>query len=194
LPPLTHSSRATTKATQGGLRRPRRSVTSVSSRADSQHRHARSPPVGQAKLSSTAARNVAVWVSDLRRYYGEAVRILKPDRPLIVSEYHPFRRVWKKSPSHLEVAFNYFDREPHRSEVAADVLYTAPGKLEQYEFHWTIADYIHFVLQRAWLPTLETAMRLAVTGSRQSFARSWHEKWPPSWLATRGFGPKGDRM
>src|SRR5207247_10014977 len=35
--------------------------------------------------------HVAVWVSDLQRYYGEAARILKPDGLLIVSEYHPFR-------------------------------------------------------------------------------------------------------
>ena len=42
--------------------------------------------------------HVAVWVSDLRRFYGEAARILKPDGLLIVSEYHPFRRVWSCSP------------------------------------------------------------------------------------------------
>jgi 2-polyprenyl-3-methyl-5-hydroxy-6-metoxy-1,4-benzoquinol methylase len=86
--------------------------------------------------------HVAVWVSDLRRYYGEAARILKPGGKLMVSEYHPFRRVWKKPSSQLDVGFNYFDRGPHRSEVGPDVLYPAPGELEQFEFHWTIADYI----------------------------------------------------
>jgi len=31
-------------------------------------------------------------------------------------EYHPFRRVWKRSPSRLDVGFNYFDRtSPLRS-------------------------------------------------------------------------------
>ena len=86
--------------------------------------------------------HVAVWVSDLRRYYGEAARILKPDGRLIVSEYHPFRRVWKKPASRLEVGANYFDRGPHRSEVAPDVLYPTLGEFDQFEFHWTIADYI----------------------------------------------------
>jgi SAM-dependent methyltransferase len=84
--------------------------------------------------------HVAVWVSDLRRYYREAVRILKPAGRLIVSEYHPFRRVWKRTPDHLEVGFNYFDRGPHHSEVAPDVL--PPGS----EFHWTVADYISAIL------------------------------------------------
>jgi SAM-dependent methyltransferase len=90
--------------------------------------------------------HVAVWVSDLRRYYGEAVRILRPHGRLSVSEYHPFRRVWERSANHLIVGFSYFDRGPHRSEVAPDVLYLAPGELEKFEFHWTIADYISAVI------------------------------------------------
>jgi SAM-dependent methyltransferase len=90
--------------------------------------------------------HVAVWVSDLRRYYREAARILKPDGLLIVSEYHPFRRVWRRSASSLEIGFNYFDRGPHRFEAAADVLYAEPGELQQFEFHWTVADYITAIL------------------------------------------------
>jgi SAM-dependent methyltransferase len=90
--------------------------------------------------------HVAVWVSDLYRCYGEAARILKPDGRLIVSEYHPFRRLWKRSAGGLELGFTYFDRGPHRFEVAPDVLYPTPGELEQFEFHWTVADYISAVL------------------------------------------------
>jgi hypothetical protein len=89
---------------------------------------------------------VAVWVSDLRRYYGEAARILKSAGLLIVSEYHPFRRVWSDSPSSLKLGFNYFNRGPHRFAAAPDVLYAAPGEPEQFEFHWTIADYISAIL------------------------------------------------
>jgi SAM-dependent methyltransferase len=90
--------------------------------------------------------HVAVWVSDLRRYYNEAARILKPDGRLIVSEYHPFRRIWRHSVGRLEVGFNYFDRGPHRSEGGADVLYREPGDLEQFTFRWTVADYIDAIL------------------------------------------------
>jgi SAM-dependent methyltransferase len=90
--------------------------------------------------------HVAVWVSDLRRYYAEAARILKPGGHLIVSEYHPFRRVWKTPENRLELGFNYFDRGPHRFEAAADVLYRTPGEFEQFEFHWTVADYISALL------------------------------------------------
>jgi SAM-dependent methyltransferase len=90
--------------------------------------------------------HVAVWVDDLRRYYGEATRILKPDGLLIVNEYHPFRRVWRRSPSDLEIGFNYFDRGPHRFAAAPEVLYREPGDLEQFEFHWTVTDYISAIL------------------------------------------------
>src|SRR5216683_3072948 len=97
--------------------------------------------------------HVAVWVSDLQRYYGEAARILKPNGLLIVCEYHPFRRVfrrpWSHSASSLEIAFNYFDRGPHRFEAAPDVLYLQPGELEQFELHWTVADYITAILASA---------------------------------------------
>ena len=90
--------------------------------------------------------HVAVWVSDLRRYYGEAARILKPDGLLIVNEYHPFRRVWQHSVDHLEVRFNYFDRGPHRSKAGPDILYRERGELEQFTFRWTVADYIGAIL------------------------------------------------
>jgi SAM-dependent methyltransferase len=90
--------------------------------------------------------HVAVWVCDLKRYYAEAARVLKPDGLLIVSEYHPFRRVWRRSPDDLELGFSYFDRGPHRYEVAPDVLCAEPGELAQFEFHWTVADYITALL------------------------------------------------
>jgi SAM-dependent methyltransferase len=90
--------------------------------------------------------HVAVWVSDLQRHYGEAARILKPDGLLIVSEYHPFRRVWRRSPISLEIRFNYFDRGPHRSEAAPDVLAAMRGEWEQFLFRWTVADYISAIL------------------------------------------------
>jgi SAM-dependent methyltransferase len=90
--------------------------------------------------------HVAVWVADLRRYYEEGTRILKPDGLLIVSEHHPFRRVWRRSPNRLELRFNYLDRGPHRSEAAPDVLSGEHGEWEQFLFRWTVADYISAVL------------------------------------------------
>ena len=82
--------------------------------------------------------HVAVWVSDLKTFYAEAVRILKPGGRLIVSEYHPFRRVWKAEKDRLELANDYFERGPFVYESAA-------GK--QNEFQWTVGDYITTVME-----------------------------------------------
>lgn len=86
--------------------------------------------------------HVAVWVSDLQRYYQEATRVLKPHGLLVVSEYHPFRRVWKDAPR-LEIGYDYFNRGPYRFEFEQDASH---GELEQFEFHWTVADYVSAVL------------------------------------------------
>jgi len=80
--------------------------------------------------------HVAVWVSDLERYYAEAVRILRPGKLFLVNEYHPFRRVWKWGPGPLEIEFSYFDRGPHSYD--SESLTGA----KQHEFHWNVSDFI----------------------------------------------------
>ena len=81
--------------------------------------------------------HVAVWVSDLRKFYTEAARILKPGGVFIVSEYHPFRRIWKDEKERLELASDYFEHGPF-------LYHDAAGK--KYEFQWTVSDYISAVM------------------------------------------------
>jgi SAM-dependent methyltransferase len=90
--------------------------------------------------------HVAVWVSDLQRYYSEAVRILKPGGLFIVNEYHPFRRVWAYEEDRLELEYGYFDRGPHAYDRSDEVPGAEPGSLPSYEFHWTISDFLGAVL------------------------------------------------
>jgi SAM-dependent methyltransferase len=77
--------------------------------------------------------HMSVWVSDIRTYYAEAVRILRPGGLFVVSEYHPVRRMWLDAdgpkPRH-----RYLDRGPYR--------YTSPEGLPTFEYHWTAADHI----------------------------------------------------
>lgn len=82
--------------------------------------------------------HVSVWVSDLPRYYAEAVRILRADGIFIVNEYHPFRRVWQDETDDLALHYNYFDRGPFE--------YTSTEGVSQYEYHWTVSDHIQAVL------------------------------------------------
>jgi len=86
--------------------------------------------------------HVAVWVSDLEKYYLEAGRILRPNGLSIVHEYHPFRRIWTENSSKLEMEFGYFDRGPHHYDRSEDVPGMEPGSLPNYEFHWTVSDFV----------------------------------------------------
>ena len=60
----------------------------------------------------------------------------------MVSEYHPFRRIWQHLPTDLEMAFTYFDRGPHEYDRSEDVPGTPSGSLPSYNFHWTVSDYV----------------------------------------------------
>ncbi len=90
--------------------------------------------------------HVAVWVSDLKTYYSEAARVLKCGGLLIVSEYHPLRRIWKELPDRLEQEFSYFDRGPHQYDRSEEVPDIEPGAFPSYEFHWTMGDFAMAVL------------------------------------------------
>jgi SAM-dependent methyltransferase len=90
--------------------------------------------------------HVCGWVSDLVTYYSEAVRILRPDGLFMVSEYHPFRKLWRASQDHLSVEHPYFARGPFEYDANEDVLRPEPGTLKSYEFHWTVSDLINSVL------------------------------------------------
>lgn len=91
--------------------------------------------------------HVAVWVSDLKKYYAEAARILSIGGLFIVEEYHPFRRVWKESKTELVVENDYYNRGPYRYFQNSDILYSEAGTLESFEFHWTISDFFQAILQ-----------------------------------------------
>ena len=82
--------------------------------------------------------HMSVWISDIRKYYAEAVRILKPGGVYIVNEYHPIRRMWIDAEG-LEPRHGYFDRSPHK--------YPSDEGTPTFEYHWTVADHIQGVLE-----------------------------------------------
>ena len=101
--------------------------------------------------------HVAVWVSDLEKYYSEACRVLRRGGVFMVSEYHPFRRIWRETccgeaadgatPGPLEVKRPYFDRGPHEYDRSENVPGTPAGSLPSYEFHWTVSDYVSALMK-----------------------------------------------
>ena len=90
--------------------------------------------------------HVAVWVTDLTRYYAESARILVPAGLFMISEYHPFRRIWKESKTTLTVQSRYLDRGPFEYDYSENVLSRSVGPLRCYEHHWTVGDYLNAVV------------------------------------------------
>ena len=87
------------------------------------------------------SRHIACWISDLRAFYRQAVRILKPGGLFLVTEYHPLRRIFKNGPKRLEVESGYLDRGPFHNQVSEELFDPKAGDLEQFEYNWTIADF-----------------------------------------------------
>ena len=81
--------------------------------------------------------HMSVWISDIQKYYAEAVRILKPERLFVVKEYHPMRRMWLDSDG-PEPQNRYCNRGPYA--------YTTEEGLPTFEYHWTVADHIQAVV------------------------------------------------
>lgn len=81
--------------------------------------------------------HMSVWISDIQKYYAEAVRILKPDRLFVVNDYHPMRRMWLDAGG-PEPHHRYCNRGPYT--------YTSEEGLPTFEYHWTVADHIQAVV------------------------------------------------
>ncbi|MEM7533601.1 MAG: class I SAM-dependent methyltransferase [Chloroflexota bacterium] len=83
--------------------------------------------------------HVSLWVCDLKRYFAEAVRILRPGGTFMIKEYHPFRYLWKEQSDKLELAHDYYATGPFAIERADDI--------PSYVYHWTVSDYVTAMLQ-----------------------------------------------
>jgi ubiquinone/menaquinone biosynthesis C-methylase UbiE len=81
--------------------------------------------------------HMSVWISDIQKYYAEAVRILKANGLFVVNDYHPIRRMWLDADG-PEPHHRYFNRGPYS--------YTSEEGLPTFEYHWTVADHIQAVV------------------------------------------------
>ncbi|MEO0077753.1 MAG: methyltransferase domain-containing protein [candidate division WOR-3 bacterium] len=93
------------------------------------------------------AAHVAPQVSDLGRFYAELHRILGPAGRLVVTEYHPVRRIWKQEPGHPRVRYSYFERCREREGGWQSDPATGAAGLERYDYQWTTADHFYYLTQ-----------------------------------------------
>jgi len=110
--------------------------------------------------------HMSVWISDIERYYREAVRILKSGGYFLINEYHPVRRMWHESDG-PKPGNRYFHRGPYT--------YRTEGGMSQYEFHWTVADHIQAVIDAGC--SIE-----AVDEHGENDPAEEYEKWVPASL------------
>ena len=92
---------------------------------------------------------VADWIADLRAYYSEAVRILKPGGTLIIRDAHPFRAIWKDQEP-LELAFSYLEvgpgGQPEYGDRSKQTVDQTGESVPSYLFHWTVGERVMAVL------------------------------------------------
>jgi ubiquinone/menaquinone biosynthesis C-methylase UbiE len=86
--------------------------------------------------------HMSVWVSDIHKYYAEAVRILESGGLFVVNDYHPIRRMWLDADG-AKPRHRYFNRGPYR--------YTSDEGLPTFEYHWTVSDHIQAVVDAGCL-------------------------------------------
>ena len=82
--------------------------------------------------------HVAMWVSDLKKYYAEAVRLLKKGGVLVIREHHPFQTIWEPSKEDLIVERPYGKLGPYLEEG---------NEGDPYVFNWRVSDYVNAILQ-----------------------------------------------
>lgn len=107
---------------------------------------------------------VAIWISDLKAYYGEANRILKPGGFFMIGETHPIRQVlhnceyFDEADDAIRMEYSYFDRTPKERlydpetgkayALASDVSPNErEGKPTQVDFQWTVSDFVMALIE-----------------------------------------------
>jgi ubiquinone/menaquinone biosynthesis C-methylase UbiE len=93
------------------------------------------------------AAQVAPQVSDLGAFYRELHRILGPAGRLVVTEYHPVRRIWKPEPGHPRARYSYFERCRQRDEEWQSDPVSGSSGFARYDYQWTVSDHFHYLTE-----------------------------------------------
>jgi SAM-dependent methyltransferase len=103
-----------------------------------------------------STNGVMVWITDPKRYYAEACRILKPGGIFLSYDIHPFQRSWNNPAEPLKMLKPYFDSrakewlyDPESGETTLASEATPrerQGRVSAFKCHWTIGELIMAML------------------------------------------------
>lgn len=103
-----------------------------------------------------STNGVMVWIADLKGYYSEACRILKPGGIFMSYDIHPFQRPWNDAPGPLEMVKPYFDSGPKKwlydpENGETDLASEVPPeerrrRVSAFKCNWTVSELIMAML------------------------------------------------
>lgn len=97
--------------------------------------------LGEASCGLVYAAGVAPQVADLTAFYRAVARLLEPGGRLVVTEYHPVRRIWRQEPGAPRARFSYFDRVRNIDEEWPGDPTMVNAGFCRCDYQWTVADH-----------------------------------------------------
>jgi ubiquinone/menaquinone biosynthesis C-methylase UbiE len=91
------------------------------------------------------AAHLAPRTRQLDRAYRDVHRLLEPGGRVVVTEYHPVRRIWKPEPGAPRAATSYFERCRERLEVDGASSHVPGSELARHDYQWTVSDQFHYL-------------------------------------------------
>jgi SAM-dependent methyltransferase len=103
--------------------------------------------LGEGCAQLVYAAQVAPRVEDLGRFYAGVYRVLSARGRLVVTEYHPFRRIWLQEPGSPRVKFSYFERRREYTDDWPGDPSGATDGFSRHDFQWTVSDHFHYLTE-----------------------------------------------
>ncbi|MFO7638219.1 MAG: class I SAM-dependent methyltransferase [bacterium] len=91
------------------------------------------------------AAHLAPRTPRLDLLYRHIHRLLEPGGRVVVTEYHPVRRIWRPEPGALRSAASYFERCRAKEESDGADSFIPGSELARQVYQWTVSDQFYYL-------------------------------------------------